>query len=175
MYIYIYMCVCVCMCPRLQSLTLLYMYIYIYIYMCVCVCVCVCACVYVCMCVCAYPFTRVECDAKSFLYVKCNGFGVSFPSPKLVALPRLKITAWPTYLPLAGGKIVWWIPFTRLLSEKDMSRIWTRAAASIPNSDNYYTMSAIYISQEIDYLLSSDILLIVLTYLADDFQWVRFL
>ena len=37
-----------------------------------------------------------------------------------------------------------------------------------------YIYIYVYISQEIDYLLSSDIRLIVLTYLADDFQWVQF-
>ena len=35
----------------------------------------------------------------------------SFPSPRLVASPRLKNPVCPYYLPIAGGRIIGFIPF----------------------------------------------------------------
>ena len=48
------------------------------------------------------------------------------------------------YLPIAGGRIIGFIPFPRVLGLCEMqsvsSRIWTRVAVSIPYNDNHYTM-----------------------------------
>ena len=67
----------------------------------------------------------------------------SFPSPRLVASPRLKILVCPTILPIAGGRIIGFIPFQRVLVLCEMqsvsSRIWTRVAVSISYDDNHYT------------------------------------
>ena len=38
-----------------------------------------------------------------------------FPSPRLVASPRLKEPSLPYYLPIAGGRIIGFIPFPRVL------------------------------------------------------------
>ena len=47
------------------------------------------------------------------------------------------------YLPVAGGRIIGFIPFPRVLGLCEMqsvsSRIWTRAAVSISYDDNHYT------------------------------------
>ena len=62
----------------------------------------------------------------------------SFPSPRLVALPSRSY-----YLPIAGGRIIGFIPFQRVLVLCEMqsvsSRIWTRVAVSISYDDNHYT------------------------------------
>ena len=48
-----------------------------------------------------------------------------------------------SYLPIAGGRIIGFIPFPRVLVLCEMqwasSRIWTRIAVSISNDDNHYT------------------------------------
>ena len=49
----------------------------------------------------------------------------------------------PRYLPIAGGRIIGFIPFPRVLVLCEMqsvsSRIWTRVALSISYDDNHYT------------------------------------
>ena len=44
-----------------------------------------------------------------------NRFEFSFPSPRLVASPRLKNPVCPTICPIAGGRIIGFIPFPRVL------------------------------------------------------------
>ena len=65
----------------------------------------------------------------------------SFPSPRLVASLRLKKTSLLYYLPIAGGRIIGFIPFPRVLVLCEMqsvsSRIWTRLAVSISYDDNH--------------------------------------
>ena len=65
----------------------------------------------------------------------------SFPSPRLVTSPRLKNLK--NYLPIAGGRIIGFIPFSRVLVLCEMksvsSRISTRIAVSISYDDNHYT------------------------------------
>ena len=66
-------------------------------------------------------------------------------TPSLPLLPGSK-TEEPSlsyYLPIAGGRIIGFIPFPRVLVLCEMqsvsSRIWTRVAVSISYDDNYYT------------------------------------
>ena len=69
----------------------------------------------------------------------------SFPSPRLAASPRLKAEepTLPYYLPIAGGRIIGFIPFPRVLvlceMQSVLSRIWTRVAVSISYEDNHYS------------------------------------
>ena len=44
----------------------------------------------------------------------------------------------PYYLPIAGGRIIGFIPFPMVLV-LDLSRIWTRVTVSISYDDNHYT------------------------------------
>ena len=55
---------------------------------------------------------------------------------------QMKNLVCPTILPLAGGRIIGFIPFPRVLVLCEMqsvsSRIWTRVAVSISYHDNHY-------------------------------------
>ena len=56
----------------------------------------------------------------------------------------------PYYLPIAGGRIIGFIPFPRVLVLCEIqslsSRIWTRLAVSISYDGNYYTMGTSILS-----------------------------
>ena len=58
-------------------------------------------------------------------------------------LIKAEETSLPNYLPIAGGRIIGFIPFPRVLVLCEMqsvsSRIWTRVAVSISYGDNHYT------------------------------------
>ena len=66
----------------------------------------------------------------------------SFPS-RLVALTKAEEPSMPDYLPIAGWRIIGFIPFPRVLVLCEMqsvsSRIWTCVAVSISYDDNNYT------------------------------------
>ena len=72
----------------------------------------------------------------------------SFPSHRIVASSRLKNLVTPTILPIAGGRIIGFIPFQGVLVQCEMqsvlSRIWTRVALSIFYDDNHYTLGTIW-------------------------------
>ena len=99
----------------------------------------------------------------------------SFPSPRLVASPRLKDLVCSTILPIAGGRIIGFIPFPRVLvlceMQSVLSRIWTRVAMSISYDDNHnnliiyiyiyrYIHIYIYREREIQGVFSEVIILI---------------
>ena len=71
----------------------------------------------------------------------------TIPSPRLVASTRLK-NSLSYYLPIAGGGIIGFIPFPKVLVLYKMqsisSRIWTRVAVSISYDDNHYTTSTTF-------------------------------
>ena len=73
-------------------------------------------------------------DTKSILNRVWQVWIQRFHSPRLVASSRRKISL-PFYLPIAGGKIIGFIPFLRVLVLCEMSsvsyRIWTRVAVTI--------------------------------------------
>ena len=56
---------------------------------------------------------------------------------------KIKELSLPYYLPIAGGRIIGFIPFPRVLVQCEMqsvtSRIWIRVAVSIAYNDNHYT------------------------------------
>ena len=55
----------------------------------------------------------------------------------------------PYYLLIAGGRIIGFIPFPRVLVLCEMqsvsSRIWTRVAVSISYDDDHYTMGTSFL------------------------------
>ena len=61
--------------------------------------------------------------------------------------PRLKNLVYPTILPIAGGRIIGFIPFPRVLvlceMQSVLSRIWTCVTVSIFYDDNHYTTDII--------------------------------
>ena len=76
--------------------------------------------------------------------LRCGVWIPSFPSPRLVASPRLKNLVCPTIV----GRIIGFIPFPRVLVLCEMqpisSRIWTRVAVYISRDDNHYTTGTVY-------------------------------
>ena len=81
---------------------------------------------------------------KVNFWAKFNRFWIqSFPSPRLVVSIRLEEPSLPYYLPMAGGRIIGFIHFPRVLVlceiQSVLSRIWTRVAVSISCEDNHYT------------------------------------
>ena len=60
----------------------------------------------------------------------------------------------PYYLPIAGGRIIGFIPFPRVLVLCEMqsmsSRIWTRIAVSISYDDNQYTTGMLPLNNQHD-------------------------
>ena len=66
----------------------------------------------------------------------------SIPSPRLVASPRAEEPSPSYYLPIAGERLIGFIPFPRVLGLCEMqsvsSRILTSVAASISYDDNHY-------------------------------------
>ena len=89
------------------------------------------------------PSARAGYDIRSIFKWSLTGF----PSPRLVASPRLKNLVCPTILPIAGERIIGFIPFPRVLVLCEMqsvsSRIWTCVAVSISYDDNHYTMGTL--------------------------------
>ena len=90
------------------------------------------------MCVCVFVFVFVSlCEAYIYIYIymgqdMTQGQFLSgvlqvliqgFPSPRLVALPRLKSPSLPYYLPIAGGRIIGFIPFPRILVLCEMQSV----------------------------------------------------
>ena len=65
-----------------------------------------------------------------------------FSFSKTTCLTKAEEPSMFYYLPIAGGRIIWFIPFPKVLLLCEMqsvsSRIWTRVAVSIFYDDNHY-------------------------------------
>ena len=83
------------------------------------------------------PSARAGYDTRSIFKRSLTGLNSEFSFSKAEE-PSL-----PYYLPIAGGRIIGFIPFPRILVLCEMqsvsSRIWTRVAVSISYDDNHYT------------------------------------
>ena len=98
--------------------------------------------IHLCCCIHIYPTPPLRQDATQGQFL--SGFKQvwvqSFLFPRLVASPRLKNLVCATILPIAGGGIIGFIPFPRLLVQCEMqsasSRIWTRVVVSISYDNN---------------------------------------
>ena len=71
------------------------------------------------------------------------GLNSEFSFSLTSCLTKAEEPSLPYYLPIAGGRIIGFIPFPRVLVLCEMqsvsSRIWTRIAVSISYDDNNYT------------------------------------
>ena len=97
------------------------------------------------------PSARAGYDTRSIFKRSLTGLSSEFSSPRRsltglsseFSLPRLKNTVCPTILPIAGGRMIGFIPFPRVLVLCEMLsasfRIWTRVAVFISYDDNHYT------------------------------------
>ena len=75
-----------------------------------------------------------------------TGLNSEFSFSKTSCLTKAEEPSLSNYLPIAGGRIIGFIPFPRVLVLCEMqsisSRIWTRVAVSISYDDNHYTTGA---------------------------------
>ena len=84
-----------------------------------------------------------------FFKPSLTGLKPDFFFSETSCLTKAEEPSLPYYLPIAGGRIIGFIPFPRVLVQCEMqsesSRIWTRVAVSISYDNNHYTAGINYI------------------------------
>ena len=90
-----------------------------------------------------HPSARAGYDTRSIFKRSLTGFNSEFSFSKTSCLSKVEEPNLSYYLPIAGGRIIGFIPLPRVLVLCEMqsvrSRIWTRVAVSISREDNHYT------------------------------------
>ena len=85
------------------------------------------------------PSARAGYDTRSIFNFSLNSEFFS----KTSCLTKAEELSLPSYLPIAGWRIIGFIPFPRVLVQCEMQsvsfRIWTRVAVFISYDDNHYT------------------------------------
>ena len=88
------------------------------------------------------PSARAGYDTRSIFKRSLTGLNSEF-SFSYSCLTKAEEPSLPYYLPIAGGRIIGFIPFPRVLVlceiQSVSSRIWTRITVSISYDDNDYT------------------------------------
>ena len=89
------------------------------------------------------PSARAGYDTRSIFKRSLTGLNSEFSFSKTSCLTMAEEPSLSYYLPIAGGRIIGFIPFPRVLVLCEMqsvsSRIWTRIAVFISYGDNDYT------------------------------------
>ena len=89
------------------------------------------------------PSARAGYDTRSIFKRNLTGLNSQFSFSLTSCLTKAEEPSLSYYLPIAGGRIIGFIPFPRVLVLCEMqpvsSRIWTRVAVSISYDDNDYT------------------------------------
>ena len=89
------------------------------------------------------PSAWVGYDTRSIFKRSLTGLNSEFSFSLTSCLTKAEEISLPYYLPIAGGRIIGFIPFPRVLVLCEMqsvsSRIWTCVAVSISSDDNHYT------------------------------------
>ena len=89
------------------------------------------------------PSARAGYDTRSIFKRSLTGLNSEFSFSQTSCLTKAEEFSLPYYLPIAGGRIIGFIPFPRVLVLCEMqsvsSRFWTRVAVSISCDDNHYT------------------------------------
>ena len=89
------------------------------------------------------PSTRAGYDTSSVFKWSLTGLNSEFSFSSTSCLTKAEEPSLSYYLPIAGGRIIGFIPFPRVLVLCEMqsvsSRIWPRVAVSISYDDNHYT------------------------------------
>ena len=107
----------------------------------------------VCIIIFTNPSARAGYDTRSIFKWSLTGLNSEFSFSKTSCLTKAEEPSLSYYLPIAGGRIIGFIPFRRVLALCEMqsvsSRIWTHVAVSISYDDNHYTMgtSCLYYTQ----------------------------
>ena len=90
------------------------------------------------------PSARAGYDIRSIFKRSLTGLNSEFSFSYTTCLTKAEETSLPDYLPIAGGRIIGFIPFPSVLVLCEMqsasSRIWTRVSVSISYDDNHYTL-----------------------------------
>ena len=108
-------------------------------------CVSVCGCVRMLVWVIIFtnPSARAGYDIRSIFKRSLTGLNSEFSFSQTSCLTKAEEPNLSSYLPIAWGRIIGFIPFPRVLVLCEMhsirSRIWTRVAVSISCDDNHYT------------------------------------
>ena len=91
------------------------------------------------------PSTQAGYDTRSIFKQSLTGLNSEFSFSSASCLTKAEEPSLPYYLPIAGGRIIGFIPFPRVFVLCKMQsvspRIWTRVTMSISYGDNHYTMS----------------------------------
>ena len=89
------------------------------------------------------PSARAGYDTRSIFKRSLTGLNSEFSFSLTSCLTKAEEHSLPYYLPIAGGRIIGFIPFPRVLvlwgMQSVSSRIWTRVAVNISYDDNHYT------------------------------------
>ena len=89
------------------------------------------------------PSTRAGYDTRSIFKRSLTGLNSEFSFSKTSCLTKVEEPSLPYYLSIAGGRIIGFLPFPRVLVLCEMqsvsSRIWTHVTVSISYDDNHYT------------------------------------
>ena len=101
------------------------------------------------ICIFTNPSARVGYDRRSIFKRSLTGLNSEFSFSETSCLTKAVEPSLPYYLPIAGGRIIGFIPFPRVLVQCEMqlawSRIWTPIVVSIAYDDNHYTTGTILI------------------------------
>ena len=89
------------------------------------------------------PSARAGYDTRSIFKRSLTGLNSEFSFSQTSCLTKAEEISLPYYLPIAGGRIIEFIPFPMVLWEMQSvsSRFWTRVTVSISYDDNHYTTS----------------------------------
>ena len=89
------------------------------------------------------PSARAGYDTRSIFKRSLTGLNSEFSFSLTSCLTKAEEPSMSYYLPIAGGRIIEFIPFPRVLVLREMqsvsSRIWTRVDVSISYEDKHYT------------------------------------
>ena len=89
------------------------------------------------------PSTRAGYDTRSIFKRSLTGLNSKFSFSSTTCLIKAEGHSQPYYLPIAGGSIIGFIPFSNVLVLCEMQSVssmtWTRGAVSISYDDNHYT------------------------------------
>ena len=89
------------------------------------------------------PSARAGYDTRSIFKRSLTGFNSEFSFSETSCLTKAEEPNLPYYLPIAGGRIIGFIPFPRVLVLCEMQwvsfRIWNRVAVYNSYDDNNYT------------------------------------
>ena len=94
------------------------------------------------------PSAQAGYDTRSIFKRSLTGLNSEFSFFQTSCLTKAEESSLSYYLPIAGGRIIGFIPFPRVLVlcelQSVLSRIWTRVAMSISYDDNHYPTGTNY-------------------------------